>query len=150
MEKEERPVLKSSKTSKTVTTEIEQPVEVVETKKDNFKSKAAEAAANVALKAAIETSSVITQHEAEKAYNIEKRKFMLDKCKNDRVVPFTGEKILAPYFGKVYTFTYNCIPVTIFFDGVERYYPAFIVDKIKEKISRVSEANTYKEEIEKF
>ena len=106
------------------------------------------AAATAALKAAIDANTELSVKEAEKVYIKEKMKFMLDKCKNDEVVKFRGDKIYAPYFGKVYTFLYNAIPVTIKFDGSVQEFPKFIYDKIMEKIHEVSEANTPKVEIE--
>lgn len=106
------------------------------------------AAATAALKAAIEANTELSVKEAEKIYIKEKMKFMLDKCKNDEVVKFRGDKIYAPYFGKVYTFLYNAIPVTIKFDGSVQEFPKFIYDKIMEKIHEVSEANTPKVDIE--
>ena len=72
----------------------------------------------------------------------------LDKCKNDEVMKFRGDKIYAPFFGKVYTFLYNAIPVTVKFDGSVQEFPKFIYDKIMEKIHEVSESNTPKVEIE--
>lgn len=128
--------------------ELEEVAEKVVEKDKSFKERAAEASATVALKAAIEANSAVALNTAEKTYSIEKRRHMLTRCKNDKEVPFVGQKIFAQYFGKTYTFTYNCIPVTVYFDGTERYYPEFIVKKIQQKISRVSESNTYKESIE--
>ena len=106
------------------------------------------AAATAALKAAIDANSEISEKEAERTYIREKMKFMLDKCKNDEVVKFRGDKIYAPYFGKVYTFLYNAIPVTVRFDGSIQEFPKFIYDKIMEKIHEVSESNTPKVQIE--
>lgn len=106
------------------------------------------AAATAALKAAIDANTELSVKEAEKTYIKEKMKFMLDKCKSDEVVEFRGDKIYAPYFGKVYTFLYNAIPVTIRFDGSVQKFPKFIYDKIMEKIHEVSESNTPKVQIE--
>ena len=106
------------------------------------------AAATAALKAAIDANTELSVKEAEKVYIKEKMKFMLDKCKNDEVVEFRGDKIYAPYFGKEYTFLYNAIPVTIKFDGSVQKFPKFIYDKIMEKIHEVSESNTPKVQIE--
>lgn len=106
------------------------------------------AAATAALKAAIDANTELSVKEAEKTYIKEKMKFMLDKCKNDEVVEFRGDKIYAPYFGKEYTFLYNAIPVTIKFDGSVQKFPKFIYDKIMEKIHEVSESNTPKVQIE--
>lgn len=106
------------------------------------------AAATAALKAAIDANTELSVKEAEKTYIKEKMRFMLDKCKSDEVVEFRGDKIYAPYFGKVYTFLYNAIPVTIRFDGSVQKFPKFIYDKIMEKIHEVSESNTPKVQIE--
>lgn len=106
------------------------------------------AAATAALKAAIEANSEISIKEADKTYINEKMKFMLDKCKTDPVVKFRGDKIYAPIFGKIYTFLYNGIPVTIKFDGSEQEFPKFIYDMIVDKIHQVSESNTPKVQIE--
>ena len=106
------------------------------------------AAATAALKAAIDANSELSAKEAEKVYIREKTQFMLDKCKTDEVRKFRGDKIYAPIFGKVYTFLYNTIPVTIRFDGSVQEFPKFIYDKIMEKIHEVSESNTPKIDIE--
>lgn len=106
------------------------------------------AAATAALKAAIDANSEISEKEAEKTYIKEKMNFMLNKCKNDKVEKFRGDKLYAQYFGKVYTFLYNAVPVTVRFDGSVQEFPKFIYDKIIEKIHEVSESNTPKVEIE--
>ena len=106
------------------------------------------AAATAAIKAAIDANSELSANEAEKVYIKEKMNFMLQKCKNDEVVQFRGDKIYAQYFGKVYTFLYNAIPVTVRFDGSVQEFPKFIYDKIMEKIHEVSESNTPKVQIE--
>ena len=106
------------------------------------------AAATAALKAAIDANTELSVKEAEKIYIKEKMRFMLDKCKNDEVVEFRGDKIYAAYFGKVYTFLYNAVPVTIRFDGSVQKFPKFIYEKIMEKIHEVSESNTPKVQIE--
>lgn len=106
------------------------------------------AAATAALKAAINANSELATKEAEKTYIIEKKKFMLNKCKTDEAVEFVGLKLYANYFGPVYTFLYNGIPVTVKFDGSKQTFPRFIYDKIMQKINEVSDANTNKVEIE--
>lgn len=106
------------------------------------------AAATAALKAAIDANSELSMKEAEKIYIKEKMNFMLSKCKKDKVVKFRGDKIYAQFFGKVYTFLYNAVPVTIKFDGSTQEFPEFIYNKIMEKIHEVSESNTPKEVIE--
>lgn len=106
------------------------------------------AAASAALKAAIEANSELATREAEKTYIIEKKKFMLNKCKEDEVVEFVGQKIFANYFGPVYTFLYNTVPVTVRFDGSKQKFPKFIYDRLMEKINEVSDSNTKKENIE--
>lgn len=106
------------------------------------------AAATAALKAAIDANNEISEKEAEKTYIKEKMKFMLSKCKNDKVVKFRGDKIYAQFFGKEYTFLYNAVPVTIKFDGSVQEFPEFIYNKIMEKIHEVSESNTPKVVIE--
>jgi hypothetical protein len=70
---------------------------------------------------------------------------MLNRCKKDEVVEFVGQKIFANYFGPVYTFQYNTIPVTIRFDGSKQEYPRFIYNFIMKKINAVSESNTNKD-----
>lgn len=106
------------------------------------------AAAVAALKAAVDANNEISEKEAERTYIKEKMNYMLNKCKNDEVVKFRGDKLYAQYFGKEYTFLYNAIPVTIKFDGTVQEFPKFIYDKIMEKIHEVSESNTPKVEIE--
>lgn len=106
------------------------------------------AAATAALKAAINANSDLATKEAEKTYIIEKKKFMLNKCKEDEVVEFVGLKLYANYFGPVYTFLYNGIPVTVKFDGSKQTFPRFIYEKVMQKINEVSDANTNKVEID--
>lgn len=106
------------------------------------------AAAVAALKAAVDANNEISEKEAERTYIKEKMNYMLNKCKNDEVVKFRGDKLYAQYFGREYTFLYNAIPVTIKFDGTVQEFPKFIYDKIMEKIHEVSESNTPKVEIE--
>ena len=105
-------------------------------------------AATAALKASIEASSEMAIRKAEREYVTGKQKYMLAKCKSDPVVRFVGSKVYATYFGKVYTFLYNTIPVTVRFDGSTQEFPKFIYDKIMEKIAAVDELNEYKEHIE--
>lgn len=106
------------------------------------------AAATAALKATINVNNEIAVREAAKAYVIEKKRHMLNRCKNDEVVTFVGQKIFANYFGEVYTFLYNTIPVTVRFDGTKQEFPRFIYNRLMEKINEVSESNTSKVEIE--
>lgn len=123
--------------------------EVVETKAEpTFAEKSAEAAATAALKAAIETNNEIAVRESEKAYFIEKKNYMLNKCKNDEKVTRTISKLYAPIIGRVYTFALNGIPVTIYCDGKPHEYPKFIAEIIDRKINEISESNTYKEVID--
>lgn len=100
------------------------------------------AAATAAIKAAVEANTEIATKEAEKTYILEKKKFMLNKCKSDDVVEFVGQKIFANYFGPVYTFLYNTIPVTVKFDGSKQKFPRFIYNRLMEKINEVSDSNT--------
>ena len=127
------------------TLEMEKPIDA---SVDKAKNALLNAAAASAVKAAAEAHSEMSIKEAEKTYVIEKKRNMLNHCKSDDVVEFVGQKIFANYFGKVYTFTYNLIPVTVRFDGSKQYFPRFIYNRIVEKISEVSESNTNKEEIE--
>ena len=113
-----------------------------------FNEKSVEAAATAALKAAITTSNEIAIRESEQAYFIEKRKHMLSRCKNDEVVERTISKLYAPIIGKVYTFAYNGVPVTVYCDGKPHKYPKFIAEKIDKKLAKISESNTYKEVID--
>lgn len=107
-----------------------------------------EMAVTAALKASIETSSELAIRKAEREYINGKKKHMLNRCKNDTVVKFVGNKIYAPYFGETYTFLYNTIPVTVKFDGSTQEFPKFIYDMIQKKIQAVSELSVPKEEIE--
>lgn len=113
-----------------------------------FADKSAEAAANAALKAAIDANNEIAIKESEKAYFIEKKNFMLNKCKNDEIVERTISKLYAPIIGRVYTFALNGIPVTVYCDGKPHKYPKFIAEIIDRKINEISESNTYKEVID--
>lgn len=116
--------------------------------KPTFAEKSAEAAATAALKAAIDTNNEIAIRESEKAYFIEKKNYMLNKCKTDEVVTRTISKLYAPIIGKVYTFALNGIPVTVYCDGKPHEYPKFIAETIDRKINEISESNTYKEVID--
>lgn len=133
--------LKKENKKQTVTKENSKSVKKVNDALQN-------AAATAALKAAIDANNELTSNEAEKIYIKEKMQFMLDKCKKDEVEEFRGDKIYAQYFGKVYTFLYNAIPVTVRFDGSVQKFPKFICEKIKEKVHEVSESNTPKVIIE--
>lgn len=125
--------------------EIEEHIFGTSEKTDTFAEKSATAAANAALKAAINANSEISMREAEKLYFIEKKNNMLRKCREDEVVTRTVSKLLAPFLGKVYTFLYNGIPVTIYCDDKPHEYPKFIAEKIDEKLLAVSESNAYKD-----
>lgn len=102
------------------------------------------AAANAALKAAIDANSQIALNNSEREYVIQKKKYMLNKCKEDEVVKFTGNKIYAQYFGTVYSFMYNTIPIVVKFDGSTQEFPRFVYEEIMRRIQRVSEASTPK------
>lgn len=136
--------------------EQEEVKEIIETPKKQttkkaektFAEKSAEAAATAALKAAITTNNEIAIRESEQTYFIEKRKHMLERCKNDEVVERTISKLYAPIIGKVYTFAYNGVPVTVYCDGKPHKYPKFIAEKIDRKLEKISESNTYKEVID--
>lgn len=135
---------------KTVVVKKSEP-SVEQTKKSKsstFNEKQAEAAASVALKTAIEANSEMAVRDAERTYALEKQKHMLTRCKNDRVVTRTISKLYAPYLGKVYTFAYNGVPVTIYCDGKPHEYPEFVAKHIDAKLQKVSESNTYKEIID--
>lgn len=106
------------------------------------------AAANAALSATLETNKVLSEREADKTYILEKQRYMLNKCKADDNVKFVGNKLYAQYFGKVYTFLVNAIPVTVKFDGSEQEFPRFIRDIIERKITEVADSNTPKVVIE--
>lgn len=122
--------------------------EIKKEKTTTFAEKSAEAAATAALKAAINTNNEIATRESEKVYFMEKQRNMLNKCKNDEVVTRTISKLYAPVIGRVYTFTLNSIPVTIYCDGKPHEYPKFIAETIDRKINEISESNTYKEIID--
>lgn len=114
----------------------------------SFNEVNAEAQAAMALKTAINANSEQALKDAEKTYFIEKKNHMLKRCKTDEVVELTVDKINAQYLGKVYTFAYNGIPVTVYCDGKPHKYPKFIADKIRKKLTAISESNTYKEEVD--
>ena len=124
---------------------VEKPKKKVE---KTFAEKSAEAAATAALKAAIDTNNEIAIRESEQAYFIEKRRHMLERCKKDERVTRTISKLYAPIVGKVYTFTYNGVPVTVYCDGKPHEYPRFIAEAIDRKLAKISESNTYKEIID--
>ena len=69
-------------------------------------------------------------------------------CKESPVVTRTVSKLYAPIIGKVYTFLYNGVPVTVWCDGKPHEYPEFIAKRIDEKLNKISESNTYKEVID--
>lgn len=126
----------------------EKPKKTTTKSEKTFAEKSAEAAATAALKAAITTSNEIAIRESEQAYFIEKRKHMLSRCRNDETVERTISKLYAPIIGKVYTFAYNGVPVTVYCDGKPHKYPKFIAEKIDKKLAKISESNTYKEVID--
>lgn len=128
--------------------ETEEKKDIFVKEEDTFAKKAAEAAANAALKAAIDANSETSMKEAEKAYFIEKKNHMLKRCKSDKKATRTISKFYAPYLGKIYTFLYNGIPVTIYCDGKPHEYPEFIAKKIDKKLLKIADSNTYKEIID--
>jgi hypothetical protein len=103
------------------------------------------ALATTALETTLKSQGAIARKEAEKEYIIEKKKHMLNRCKEDEVMTFTGDKLYAQYFGKVYTFLYNTVPVTVRFDGTKQKFPKFVYEFLIKKINAVSESNTNKE-----
>lgn len=115
---------------------------------DTFANKAAEAAAQSALKAVVDANSEIAIREAEKAYFLEKKNHMLSKCKNSKKKTITVPKLYADIIGKFYTFSYNCIPVTVYPDGKPHEYPEFIANKIEKKLAKIAASNTYQELID--
>jgi hypothetical protein len=116
--------------------------------KKSAKEATAEATATAALKAALEANSESKNREAEKLYAIEKKNNMLKMCKESPTVTRTVSKLYAPIIGKVYTFLYNGVPVTVWCDGKPHEYPEFIAKRIDEKLNKISESNTYKEVID--
>lgn len=157
VKKEDAEALLKKAKEKEVEPKVEEPVEETveehifkDAKKDSdtFAEKAAEAAAQAALKSVVETNSEIAIREAEKAYFLEKKNHMLTKCKNSKKRTIVVPKLYAEYIGKFYTFSYNCIPVTIYPDGKPHEYPGFIADKIEKKLAKIAASNTYKELIE--
>lgn len=108
----------------------------------------AKAAASAALKAAIDANTELSAREAEKVYATEKKKNMLEKCKNDEVVTRTISKLYAPILGKTYSFYLNGIVITVYCDGKPHKYPKFVAECIDRKLNKISESNTYKEVIE--
>lgn len=122
--------------------------ETVEPKVTPAAEAQAKAAASAALKAAIEANTEMATREAERTYATEKNKFMLEKCKNDEVVTRTISKLYAPILGKVYSYYYNGIVITVYCDGKPHKYPKFVAEHIDKKLNKISESNTYKEVIE--
>lgn len=118
--------------------------ETVEDTVDKVESAMQTAAATAAVAAAIEANSKIALSQAEREYIIGKKKFMLNKCRTDRVVKFTGSKVYAQYFGRVYSFLYNTVPVTVRFDGTTQEFPEFVYNEIMRRIQAVSELSTPK------
>ena len=123
------------------TTEIKKEEKVV-----SYEEKKLEAAAAQAVKTVATANAEMTLKDAEKEYALAKRRYMLNKCKNDRIVTITPSKLYSNIFGSTYSFFYNGIPVTVKFDGTPQQFPAFIAEKIQEKILKTAEANTPKEE----
>lgn len=136
--------------AKPATKPVEEPVDDIFTrgKEPSYEEKKLEAAAAQAVKTAAEANANMSLRESERTYAIAKRKHMLERCKNDRLVVITPSKMLASIFGATYTFNYNGIPVTVHFNGMPQKFPKFIADKIQKKIYETSEANTPKEVIE--
>lgn len=117
-------------------------------KKDTFADKSAEAAAQAALASVAQVNKEVSMREAEKTYFQEKKEHMLKRCKSDNVVTRTVPKLYATYLGPVFTFMYNCIPVTVYCDDKPHKYPEFIAKVIDKKLLKIADSNTYKEEIE--
>ena len=69
------------------------------------------------------------------------RQTFLKKCKAAKKVKVLLPVIYGQYFGRVYTFTLNTIPVTLEFDGKEHEYPDFIAEHIQEKMQKVLAEN---------
>lgn len=134
----------------TAPTPVQPTSPVVEDGVQKVTDAASNAAAHAALKVAIDASSELSQREADKTYIIEKKKHMLNRAKNDEKREFVGHKIYADVFGKVYTFLYNTIPVTVRFDGSTQVFPKFVYDHLMKKIAEVSESNTNKDETVKL
>lgn len=150
---ETKKTVKEEPKAETKKADIEETVEehiFKDAKKDSdtFAEKAAQAAAQAALKSVVETNSEIAIREAEKAYFLEKKNHMLEKCKKSKPRTIVVPKLYAEYIGKFYTFSYNCIPVTVYPDGKPHEYPGFIADKIEKKLAKIAASNTYKELIE--
>ena len=108
----------------------------------------AKAAASAALKAAIDANTELSAREAERVYATEKKKNMLERCKNDEVVTRTISKLYAPILGKTYSFYLNGIVITVYCDGKPHKYPKFVAEHIDKKLNKISESNTYKEIID--
>lgn len=117
-------------------------------KKDVFAEKSAEAAAQAALATVAQANKEVSMREAEKTYFQEKKEHMLKRCKSDAVVTRTVPKLYATYLGPTFTFMYNCIPVTIYCDDKTHEYPEFIAKLIDKKLLKIADSNTYKEIIE--
>lgn len=110
-----------------------------------------EATAAVALEATAAATKKAKQATAEKRYMIEKKRAFLNRCKADERVEFIGQEAYEPILGKVYTFAYNTIPVTVRFDGSKQVLPKFIYDFLQEKLNNIGKSNKPQEaEIEEL
>lgn len=127
---------------------VEEPISNDAGKKDVFAEKSAEAAAQAALATIAQANKEISEKAAERTYFQEKKEHMLKRCKNDTVVTRTVPKLYATYLGPVFTFMYNCIPVTIYCDDKAHEYPEFIAKVIDKKLAKIADSNTYKEIID--
>lgn len=88
--------------------------------------------------------------ESDRTYFNNKRMAFLQRCKEEPKVNVLGSKFYQQYFGPVYTFLLNGIPITIKFDGTKQEFPAFVATRLMEKLSEVADSNLPVEKNEKL
>lgn len=88
--------------------------------------------------------------ESDRTYFNNKRLSFLQRCKDEPKVSVLGSKFYQQYFGPIYTFLLNGIPITIKFDGTKQVFPAFVATRLMEKLSEVADSNLPVEKNEKL
>ena len=118
---------------------------VKELKTDAENSKKAKKIANTNFDNAL-MSNIEIKRADDKNYMQTHTNAMLSICKNDKKVKVLCDKIYALYFGKVFTFVINCVPVTVRFDGTIQEFPERVAKAIQRKMVAVSNSNFPKNE----
>lgn len=74
----------------------------------------------------------------------------LRKLEAEPKVKITGQRVYRTHFGDALTFTFNGLPVTVYFDGTTKSYPQSIANEIMAKLEAFSEDMVAKETIDEL